>query len=896
MKKTSLSALLFAFFNMAIAQSTLYYNGTVFTGDTLTPSAGYFIVENGKIVKTGMNLPADSVSIFTNKVNLDGRTVLPGFVDSHIHFIDGALGLLQISLYDVSDSMALKRRLLSSRKTLIDGLYVARDLGFEPLKNVTSPLDLLDAIFPDVPAIIFLKSGHAAVANSAGMKKLGFTTKTTIPDGTIQKDKNGRLNGWLLEAAAMETAKQVSSFYSAATVRAAILKGQSLALSYGITTIGDNTFSPFHLKIYQSMQRAGELKMRVWARSYGRIPETDNLMSGMGYKKLGFIGPGADFSHTRYHAIKLFEDMSLSVSQDVTGVAEPGGTVFLNRRQLKDYLLMHPQSVFAFHVQGKKGLQNILDAVSEIGPRNHGRRHVIDHAGYASPELLQQANELGLAVTVIADQTFDYSALARDYKSQGASLLENDLLNVRAKYRMAHGALSSDFPYGMDTLFTQFRQVDGLNPFPNIAVNVSGKYPNGKPVPGFENKTLSTAEAIRSYTANGAYVLGTEKYLGKIAQGFKADFTVLNENALPQDLVQLYNLKVDQTFIDGKKIFDRYEIPIASLRTDTLKPVKPYDYALSPIFGYDPTVGFIYGAAAFVFPLQTPGNYFDAQIQASGKGNVAVIGNYMRFDLFRNVDFKWPASYTNFVQYYFGEGDDTRGEQYWQLFSHRIYSHPELIFKQGKFFRINLFADYRGRQETNVETEDGSELQQRLFPDENSLGFGAGFNWDTRDNSSSTKKGVFFNAAATYVPSALNVAGAGSATLLTAEMRFFQYLYTSKFVMAARIAGGTSLGTPSYLFRYSLGGSNQLRGYYSNRFRGERFYTAQAEFRFPIYGRFSGAGFIDGGDITDDTFGHFQVSYGGGIRFFIRDNVALRLDYGFGKDQNGLFFTFGEAF
>jgi len=268
----------------------------------------------------------------------------------------------------------------------------------------------------------------------------------------------------------------------------------------------------------------------------------------------------------------------------------------------------------------------------------------------------------------------------------------------------------------------------------------------------------------------------------------------------------------------------------------------------------------------------------------------------MRFDLFRNVDFKWPASYTNFVQYYFGEGDDTRGEQYWQLFSHRIYSHPELIFKQGKSFRINLFADYRGRQETNVETEDGSELQQRLFPDENSLGFGAGFNWDTRDNSSSTKKGVFFNAAATYVPSALNVAGAGSATLLTAEMRFFQYLYTSKFVMAARIAGGTSLGTPSYLFRYSLGGSNQLRGYYSNRFRGERFYTAQAEFRFPIYGRFSGAGFIDGGDITDDTFGHFHVSYGGGIRFFIRDNVALRLDYGFGKDQNGLFFTFGEAF
>jgi hypothetical protein len=87
-----------------------------------------------------------------------------------------------------------------------------------------------------------------------------------------------------------------------------------------------------------------------------------------------------------------------------------------------------------------------------------------------------------------------------------------------------------------------------------------------------------------------------------------------------------------------------------------------------------------------------------------------------------------------------------------------------------------------------------------------------------------------------------------------------------------------------------------LRGYYSNRFRGTKFYDLQGELRFPIKGKFSGVGFADLGDITQSEFYTLQSSFGGGVRFTIRENVTLRLDYGFGKDQNGLFFTFGEAF
>ena len=111
-----------------------------------------------------------------------------------------------------------------------------------------------------------------------------------------------------------------------------------------------------------------------------------------------------------------------------------------------------------------------------------------------------------------------------------------------------------------------------------------------------------------------------------------------------------------------------------------------------------------------------------------------------------------------------------------------------------------------------------------------------------------------------------------------------------------RVAGGYSLGDPGYLYRYTLGGAYALRGYYANRFRGNAYYLGQVEARFPLYKRFSGAAFAEAGDVTDGRLGKPAHTYGAGLRFALSENIKLRLDYGRSKDQNGVFFTFGEAF
>lgn len=892
--------LLMALFGSTIAsaQTTLYYNGKIFTCDSSLTEASYFVVENGLITKTGNSLSELDLKNYPIQIDFQSKIVIPGIVDSHIHFIDGGLGLLQVNFSGINDKAKLVEKINVTKTELLDGMYIGRNLGNEPLKETPNPLKLLDELMPETPTIIFLKSGHAAIINSAALKKLGFDKNTTITDGTLQKDAAGNLTGLLLEGASMEANRLIGSAYSNETIQRAIAIMQSKVLSYGITTVGDNTFNPYYFKIYQGLQNNGVLKVRVRARSYGRIPQTEGLMRGVGKKHLGFIGKGVDESHVKYHAMKFFEDQSLSYSGHQHEAVKPGGKVFLSEKQLKDIFQLNPTSTFAFHVQGKEGLQNILNTLHANNKTSLNKRHVVDHAGYSSVQQIQEAADLRIGVTIIASQLFDYKNLSSFYKihSSGDQLFkENDLLDARVKYQLVKGALTSDYPYGMDTLFTDYAQVDGLNPFPNMAVNVTRRYPNGELMEGIVDKTLTINEAIEAYTSNGAYVLNEDKKIGKIAPGYYADFVVMQAPLLLDDPFTLYNAKVSQTYVDGELVFD---LSRNVNEEDTLKTIKvsPTDYTIAPIIGYDPALGMIFGGAYFNFPLKIPGRYFDAQLQVISGGKINFQSSYAYFNLFRNVNLNLYGSYSNFFQYYFGEGSKTIAEDYTKLFSNTYRVRPEIAFILRNKFQIVAFGDVRGRRETKATNESDVELNQRFFPDENPVGIGLAIKQDTRDNTFSTKKGALRQITFLYIPSALNAPGLGEALQIDAEIRYFRYVINSNFVIASRLAAGFSQGTPSYLFRYTLGGSYALRGYYSNRFRGEKYYVGQLEARLPVYKRFSGVTFLDVGDVTDDDFIKPKYTYGAGIRFAMSQNIKLRLDYGIAKDQNGVFFTFSEAF
>lgn len=855
------------------AQSTLYFNGNIYTGNGFTDR---MLIENGVVQSIGSETET-KISANT-RIDLQGVTVLPGFVDSHVHFIDGALGMIEGDFTNIIDIDRFLEHLESTRNTLIDGMYVGRNLNFDVVRQFESPRDMLDGIFREIPVFLFLKGGHSAITNSAGLRMLGFSDKTKRSNKTLERDSLRRLNGFLVEDASMQASRYVGSRYSSYTIHKAIIKAQEKYLSYGITTIGDNTFNPFHYKILQQAQIQGQLKLRLWARSYGKISETTDLMSQMGSKKLGVLGKKVDRDRIRFHAIKLFEDMSLSLQSHAVHSA-PGGDIYFQKEEIKKLLLLNPEFVFAFHVQGKKGLQQLIDAITEVGD---GRRHVIDHAGYASIDQLDQIHELGLAVTMIGSQVFDFESLSRSYNAKGFD--QADLLDMKDKYEIDHAALTSDYPYGMDTTFADNPAVDGLDPFSILAINTSGKDPNGSIVEGFESKRLSVEEGIRAYTQNGAFALGEEASLGKLLPGFKADFTIIDRPVFSMDPYQFYNTIVLRTYVDGMLVYDRNET--AGTESKHINRISDGDYAISPVLGYSPTIGAIYGAAYFNYPLQTPGHYFDLIFMANGLDQIQLNSTFKYFDLFRNVDFTLSGSYDGFQQYYFGEYNYSDSRDYSILIAKRMQLRPSITYKIDRKNTLQLFVDGRLRSEKAALNDQEEELDTIFFANLRNLGLGCSYRIDTRDNKSITHDGFYAELSATQLK---------NITMFHAEARFFRYLHDSRFVLASRLSAGYATATPSYINRFTLGGATTLRGYYENRFRGNKYYLGQFEIRYPLYKRFFGSAFTDIGNITDDHFGRVLQTFGFGLHFALRRNISLRLDYGFGKDQNGAFFMFGEA-
>lgn len=876
------------------AQRALYHHAHVLTQDTLRPQAAWFVVENGRFAEVGSSdeplPPADE------RIDLNGATVLPGFVDAHIHFVDAALSSGRFDLGEATDTTRLRVLLRGLLSTGADRITVGRNVAPTALEGLADPRAWLDRVGDGRAVLLVLKSGHAAVASTRALSLLGIGPRTRFKDGTVGRGADGALNGWLLEEAAMKALERTGSLLTDRTLVPAILDEQERLLRCGITSIGDNTFAPYHLRIYQALQREGALKLRIRARSYGRIPETDALMNGMGLRKMGFIGPRNDLERVSYHAIKHFEDMSLSQPPSAHGHGEPGGQVFLSEAQVRDAFLLHPRSTFAFHVQGKPGARNILGAWSDARRKVPPHRHILDHAGYIGQDELRQAHDLGLAVTIIAPQTFDLDRLLKDYRGMPGGLSTADLLDARAKFRIAHGALTSDLPYGMDTVFKSYPKVDGLDPFSNMAAHVSGRYPDGSRIPGTEGKTLTSAEAIAAYTRNGAFVIGTERMGGTIATGKWADFIVLDRDPTAVVPMDLYALTPTRTYIAGELVHDA-----AAARTvgpvRAAERIRPYDYNVSPVFGYDPIVGFIAGGAFFRYPLRTPGHYFDAQAMFSMQGQVGLQGSYQWFGMGRSIDGRLALGYTNMLQFYFGEGDRTQADRYVQLYAQRITARPELVWRIKPRMRATLLGDHRTWSEQEAKDAEGAPLALKIIPSERTTALGAEWSWDTRDAVAAAHRGVLLKVGASYVPKGFtSLPDAGDLLQVHGEARAFRYLGSAKWVMAARLRTGWSVGASTYLFRYTLGGGDLLRGYYSNRFRGDDYVAGQLELRRALAARWTLVGFLDAGSIGDDGLGRLLTSAGGGVRFAIKEQVVLRLDMGFGSDQQGLFFTFGHTF
>ncbi len=317
-------------------------------------------------------------------------------------------------------------------------------------------------------------------------------------------------------------------------------------------------------------------------------------------------------------------------------------------------------------------------------------------------------------------------------------------------------------------------------------------------------------------------------------------------------------------------------------------------HSIAPIVGYDPTFGFVVGGAYF---FEADGLSF----QTDANWNFA---NVYQWHL--NIAHKFARSWQYGVHVglrqgfdpYYLEGGETKVSDFSRLWGAILNSRAQVMHFPSKLFGLGVFSDFRVR----TEVPKAGEVFNRRAPDEATVSLGVIAQVDNLDNPRNPGDGFKFVTTATIVPNSFSTIP-GAKTFGQVESTFIVYKEILKDVLpnwiaAFNVQGGLSIGEPSYMYRFKLGGANELRGYLANRFRGDKYYLQQTELRFPIYGPVGGATFLGFGDATDTEFTNPKMAYGFGLRVGLPPDFVsqIRLDVGVGRDEWGFFANFGQTF
>lgn len=329
---------------------------------------------------------------------------------------------------------------------------------------------------------------------------------------------------------------------------------------------------------------------------------------------------------------------------------------------------------------------------------------------------------------------------------------------------------------------------------------------------------------------------------------------------------------------------------VARKKTEPTYAISP-----SPILGYDPTVGTMVGAALFVRPDIDLGWFGATQVEWAPRTDDLQSSLAVGYrHVWGAMSPSFAASFDGFPGIWYGAGNDTSADDELSLRTRRVEVTPALAFTLGD--GLELETSFRWAR-----LETGEALRGEGEVDGSYAGGRVELVADTRDAPFAPSTGM---RASVWTEGWGLQAGARSPRFRAgAAVARFVPLYGRNWVLALRLAGGVSAGDRAYLTQFDLGGAWRLRGFLSNRFRGDHEVDGSAELRFPIWRALSGVAFADVGRVwlQGDGAGTgpmLHPSGGAGLRIGLPPDrqTRLRFDVGFAPDQSGLFFTFGEAF
>jgi predicted amidohydrolase YtcJ len=525
----------------------VFQNGNVHTLDLRRPRAEAVAVLGRDIVAVGSK--ADVVARIgprTRVVDLGGRTLLPGFADSHAHLLGIGYQRLDVDLMGTTSYAEVVARMARAVRGRPRGEWI-RGRGWHESKWTAPPTDAvrgfptqaaLSAAVPDNPAILTRADGHAVLLNAQALKLSGITRDTANPPGgEVIKDAAGEPTGILVdraEALAREPDR------SADENRRALDLAMDECAEKGVTSLTDAGASLDTIALYKEYAAAGKLRVRLYvmARGLETMKALGRPQRGLGdglltLRSVKLVADGAMGSRGAA-LLEPYTDDPGNTGLEVTPPAEVLETA--------RYALAHGFQV-ATHAIGDRANRYVLDAYEKAfreAPLVKDPRFRVEHAQILDAADIPRFGKLG----VIASMQGIHCSSDRPWapKRLGMARVIEGLYVWRKL--LATGARIVN---GTDA------PVEDLSPIASYFSSIARKDANGQPPDGFEpDERMTRDEALRSYTSEGAWAAFEEGIRGRIEPGLRADLVVLDTDILTVPEDEVPKAQVLLTMIDGK--------------------------------------------------------------------------------------------------------------------------------------------------------------------------------------------------------------------------------------------------------------------------------------------------------------------------------------------------------
>ncbi|TDI48127.1 MAG: amidohydrolase [Acidobacteria bacterium] len=517
-------------------------NATIWTGDPDNPIAEAILIEGDRIVAIGSSSSIRPQIGQARVIDATGRFVVPGFIDSHVHFLDGGFKLSSVQLRDADTPEEFARRIGEFAKTVPAGAWITGGDWDHQLWGGELPhRAMVDELTPAHPVWVNRLDGHMALANSLALELAGVTRDTAdVAGGTIERDGNGDPTG-VLKDNAMDLVFDVLPPPDDAAYDRALEAATSHLAARGVTSV-HHMGSWDTLAVVQRARDHGTLKTRV----YAAVPLAD-------WERLRdeVAKHGRGDAWLRYGVLKGFVDGSLGSHTAAFHAPfddKPSDRgFFINTEEDLQTWISGADAAglhVVVHAIGDRANEKLLDIFERVARENgaRDRRFRIEHAQHLRPEDIPRFAELGVIASMQPYHAIDDGRWAERYIGP-----------IRIQTTYAFQSLldaGATLAFGSDWTVAPATPVEGI-----YAAVTRRTLDDANPEGWVPNEKISVEEALVAYTRNGAYASHEEHEKGMLKLGYLADLVVLDSDLTRISPEEIGNAEVVMTIVGGEIVY-----------------------------------------------------------------------------------------------------------------------------------------------------------------------------------------------------------------------------------------------------------------------------------------------------------------------------------------------------